>query len=174
MSRNPNSKKLASEPKPRSRQSASKERRTDESVIREIEPQEGPRTLRTGSPLAGSEVLEAIGSNGHVGRAMHDVIHTPDDEKVVHRLGPEQGATIAFRPDHALGDAGAEFAEEFGREFLMAATTGEDIGEIEDKASRDSSDGSPVLQEAGMSIDVEDLTDFAEPIEDDGPPSRRQ
>jgi hypothetical protein len=113
-----------------------------------------------------------VGSNGHVGRAMHDVLHTPDDEKVVHRLGPEQVASVAFHPDPGLADAGAEFAEEFGRDFLVAATTGEDFGEIYSAASSDSSDANPVLQEIGMSIEIEDLTDFAESI-DDAPPSRQ-
>lgn len=174
MSRNRNSKKLAEQPKSRAQGSVSKEARTDESVIRAIEPHEGPRTLRTGFPLVGSEVLEAVGSNGRIGRAMHDVIHTPDDEKVVNRLGPEQVARVAFRPDLGLGDAGAEFAEEFGREFLMAATSGEDIGEIESRTSSESSDSAPVLQEVGMSIELEDLTDFADPVDDDAPPSRKR
>jgi hypothetical protein len=152
----------------------SKDRRTEESVIRQRDAEEGPRTLRTGFPFVGSEVLDAVGSNGQAGRAMHDVIHTPDDERVVTRLGPEQVASVAFHPDHALGDAGADFAEEFGRDFLMAATTGEDFGEIYAAGSTDSSDAAPILQEVGMSIELEDLTDFAESIDDDAPPSKKR
>jgi len=127
------------------------------------------RSFPTGAPLAGSEVLEAVGSNGTVGRAMHDVLHTPDDERVVTRLGPEQEASVAFHADRALGDAGAEFAEDFGRDFLMAATTGEDIGEIE---SAESADASP-LGETFLHItdELEDLTEFAESTDDDEPPA---
>ncbi|HMI87650.1 MAG TPA: hypothetical protein VK550_26370 [Polyangiaceae bacterium] len=132
---------------------------------------EGPRTLRTGFPLVGSEVLEAMGSKETVGRAMHDVIYAPDDEKMRTRLGPEQEASVAFHPDHALGDAGADFAEEFGRDFLRAATTGEDIDEIYRASANESDGGEPLLQEMGMSIEVEDLTDYAELI-DDEPPSK--
>lgn len=171
MSRNRNQRNLAAPLKPRAHEAVSKEDSTDESVIRRLDREEAPRTLRTGFPLAGSEVLEAVGSNGTVGRAMHDVIHTPDDEKVTTRLGPEQAASVAFRPDQALGDAGAEFAAEFGRDFLMAATTGADFGEIYDAAASETSDsGEPYLQDIGMSL--EDLTEFAEPIDDDAPPSR--
>jgi len=148
-------------------EAVSHEDRTDESVIRQVSREDVPRTLRTGSTLAGSEVLEAIGSNGTVGRAMHDVLYTPDDEKMTTRLGPEQEASVAFRPDQALGDAGAEFAEEFGRDFLMAATAGEDFGEIYDEAATEPSYvGESYLQEPGMN-ELEDLTEFAEPIEDD-------
>ena len=153
----------------------SHEGRTDESVIRQVSREDAPRTLRTGSPLAGSEVLEAVGSNGTVGRAMHDVVYAPDDEKMMTRLGPEQEASVAFRPDEALGDAGAEFAAEFGRDFLMAATAGEDISEIYNATASETSDaGSAYLQEVGMN-ELEDLTEFAEPgdeeeeDEDDSP-----
>ena len=125
------------------------------------------RTVRTVARLAGSEVLEAVGSRGKVGRAMHDVLHTPDDEKVIMRLGPEQEASVAFHSDHALGDAGAEFAEDFGRDFLMAATTGEDIGEIQSAWSEDASElGEPFLHV----IDELDWTEYAEPAADDPPP----
>jgi hypothetical protein len=120
------------------------------------------KTLLIGLPMVGSEILEAIGSNGTVGRAMHDVIYTPDDEKMNIRLGPEQEAAVAFHPDLALGDAGAEFAEEFGRDFLVAATTGEDIGEIESAAGTESSEvGGPFLQEVMLDDDFEDLTEDA-------------
>jgi hypothetical protein len=125
--------------------------------------------LRTGSALTGSEVLEAVGSNGTVGRAMHDVLYSPDDEKVLTRLGPEQEASVAFNPDQELGDAGAEFAAEFGRDFLMAATAGEDFSEIySESASGSSEPGAAYLQDVGMN-ELEDLTEFAEPIEDDEP-----
>jgi len=151
----------------------SREDRTDESVVRQVNREEAPRTLRTGFPLAGSDVLEAVGSNGTVGRAMHDVLYAPDDENVTNPLGPEQEASVAFHPDEALGDAGAEFAEEFGRDFLMAATTGEDIGEIYNASSAEPSDlAGTYLQELGMS-ELEDLTEFAEPIDDDDTPSSR-
>ena len=184
MSRNRNSRDLAATSKPGTNEpvshedrteAVSHEDRTEESVVRQVSREDVPRTLRTGSPLAGSEVLEAVGSNGTVGRAMHDILYAPDDEKVVTRLGPEQAASVAFRPDEALGDAGAEFAAEFGRDFLMAATAGEDFSEIYDEAATESSEpGAPYLQEVGMN-ELEDLTEFAEPIEeeeddDDTPP----
>ena len=147
--------------------------RTDESVTRPLPQRRQGRTSRFGRPLAGSEVLEALGSNGTVGRAMHDVLHTPDDENVITRLGPEQEASIAFHPDHGLGDAGAEFAEDFGRDFLMAATSGEDIGEIEQASSTDLSEvGGTFLQEVVMGDDLEDLTESAEPVGEEVPPSK--
>ena len=105
-----------------------------------------------------------------VGRAMHDVLRTPDDENVVTRLGPEQEASVAFHTDRALGDAGAEFAEDFGRDFLMAATTGEDVGEIQSASSADASVlGEPFLY---VTDELEDLTEYAEPADDDPPPPR--
>jgi hypothetical protein len=172
MSRNRNSRKLADPLKSHAHEAVSKNARTDESAIRQVEREDAPRTLRTGFPLVGSEVLEAVDSNGTVGRAMHDVLYTPDDEKMTVRLGPEEGARVAFRPDQALGDAGAEFAEEFGRDFLLAATTGEDFGEIYSSSETDPSEvGGPFLQEEGMS-EIEDLTDFAEPLDDEEPGSR--
>jgi hypothetical protein len=85
--------------------------------------------------LVGSEVLEAIGSRGAPRRAMHDIIHAPDDEKVERHLGPEEEAHVSFRADEELGDAGSDFAEEFGRSYLVAATTGEDMSEIEEEAA---------------------------------------
>ena len=134
------------------------------------QPRRPRRTFPTGAPLAGSEILLAVGSRGTVGRAMHDVIHTPDDERVSTRLGPEQVASVAFRSDRALGDAGAEFAEDFGRDFLMAATTGEDIGEIESAAAAEASElGEPFLH---VTDELEDLTDYAQPVDDDAPPPR--
>jgi len=99
---------------------------------------------------------------------MHDVIHTPDDESMITRLGPEEGASVAFRSDRALGDAGAEFAEDFGRGFLMAATTGEDLGEIESAAAAEASElGEPFLH---VTDELDDLTDYAQPADDDAPP----
>jgi hypothetical protein len=128
------------------------------------------RTLPGIAPLAGSDVLEGIGSNGRVVRAMHDVLHTPDDEKVATRLGPEQEASVKFQSDRALGDAGAEFAEDFGRDFLTAAITGEDIGEIQNAASADASElGEPFLY---VTDELEDLTEYAEPADDETSPSR--
>ena len=176
MSRNRNSRDLAEASKPGFDEAAGREDRTeavshddrtDESVVRQVSREDAPRTLRTGSSWAGSEVLEAVGSNGTVGRAMHDILYAPDDEKVVTRLGPEQEASVAFRPDEALGDAGAEFAAEFGRDFLMAATAGEDFGEFYDDATSEASAmGEPYLQEVGMN-ELEDVTEFAEPIDED-------
>jgi hypothetical protein len=173
MSRNSNQKKLAAPVKPRAHEALSQEARTDESAIRQVDPRIGARTLRSGFPLVGSEVLEAVGANGVVGRAMHDVIHTPDDERMATRLGPEQGARVAFRPDEGLGDAGAEFAAEFGRDFVMAATTGEDFGEIYNASSTETSEaGGGFLQDMGMSIEMDDVTEFAEPVDDEEPPKR--
>lgn len=146
-------------------------RANDSTAFRSPEPNRG-RALRSAAPLAGSEVLEAVGSSGKVGRAMHDVLHAPDDEKVITRLGPEQEASVAFHADRALGDAGAEFAEDFGRDFLMAATTGEDIGEIQSASSPDASGlGEPFLH---VTDELEDLTEYAEPADDDppAPPTR--
>jgi hypothetical protein len=144
--------------------------RVDESDSQAGERKER-RTLPTGLPLVGSEVLEAIGSNGTVGRAMHDVIYTPDDEKVVTRLGPEQTASVSFHSDRELADAGAEFAEDFGRDFLMAATTGEDIGEIESASEEaDAKLGDPFLH---VTDELEDVTDFAEPTDEDVPSRKR-
>jgi hypothetical protein len=89
------------------------------------------------------------------------------------RLGPEQGARVAFRPDEGLGDAGAEFAAEFGRDFVMAATTGEDFGEIYNASSTETSEaGGGFLQDMGMSIEMDDVTEFAEPVDDEEPPKR--
>jgi hypothetical protein len=123
-----------------------------------IKPTSPRRIVPVGLPLVGSEVLEAIGSNAKVRRAMHDVIHTPDDEKMVTRLGPEQEASVAFHPDHLLGDAGAEFAEDFGRDFLLAATTGADIGELEGASTTEPSEvGGPFLQEAAVADALDDI-----------------
>ena len=82
-------------------------------------------------PLVGSEVLDVIGSAGVPKREMHDVIHSPDDGIVEHHLGPLQEASVSFRPDPEVGDAGADLAEEFGQNYLRSATTGEDMSELE-------------------------------------------
>jgi hypothetical protein len=138
----------------------------DQSVIRQVAHPTRVRSVPTGLPLVGAEVLEAVGSNGSIGRAMHDVLYTPDDEKVITRLGPEEEASVAFHSDPALGDAGAEFAETFGRDFLMAATTGEDR-EIDGASTTDPSEvGGPFLEEAFVD-ELEDLTEDAEPADDD-------
>jgi hypothetical protein len=102
---------------------------------------------------------------------MHDVLHTPDDEKVVTRLGPEQEASVEFHTDGALGDAGAEFAEDFGRDFLTAATTGEDVGEIQASSTEGSELGDHFLH---VTDELEDLTEYAELVDADPlpPPPR--
>jgi hypothetical protein len=125
MSRNKRKKKtiaLSNAPQPRRNL-----RRTDSGEQNDRPP--------SGHSLVGSEVLEAVGSKGVVRRAMHDVIHSPDDESVAYRVGPEQEPSVVFRPDHQLADAGAEMAEDLGREFLISATTGADMSEIESASS---------------------------------------
>jgi hypothetical protein len=117
----------------------------------------------TGHSLVGSEVLEAVGSKGVVRRAMHDVIHSPDDESVAYRVGPEQEPSVAFRPDHQLADAGAEMAEDLGREFLISATTGADMSELEGASSSEPTEiGLSVREEPG-----EEEPGDEEPAEDD-------
>ena len=101
---------------------------------------------------------------------MHDVLYTPDDEKMVTRLGPEQEASVEFHADRLLGDAGADFAEDFGRDFLTAVTTGEDIGEMESTSAADASEfGESFLH---VTDELED-SEYAEPG-DDVPPSGRR
>jgi hypothetical protein len=113
------------------------------------------------------EETTSVRSHGRAGRAMHDVLRTPDDEKIVTRLGPEQEASVAFDADGARGDAGAEFAEDFGRDFLTAATTGDDIGEIQSLSSGDAPElGEPFLQ---VIDELDDLTEYAEPVDEDPP-----
>ena len=133
------------------------------------------RGAPVGLPLVGAEVLEAVGSNGKVGRAMHDVIYSPDDENVITRLGPEQSAHVAFRPDHELGDAGAELAEDFGRDFLLAATTGDDISAIENPAATSVSEvGGPFIEEVVPEAMVpEDTEEEDEEDPGDAVPSSR-
>jgi hypothetical protein len=80
-------------------------------------------------------------------------------------------ARVAFRPDPALGDAGAELAGDFGRDFLIAATSGEDISEIENASTTEPSEvGEPflhIVSADGLAADgLEDLTDYAELEED--------
>jgi hypothetical protein len=81
-----------------------------------------------------------------------------------------QEASVAFHTDGALGDAGAEFAEDFGRNFLMAATTGEDIGEMQGASADGSELGEPSLH---VTDELEDLTEYAELVDDARPPATR-
>ncbi len=88
--------------------------------------------------LAGSAVLRARGSGGVPKRAMHDVVHSADDEISDRHLGPGQGAATSFRPDPEMGDAGADLADTLGRSFLDGAVTGDE--EAEDAAEEESTD----------------------------------
>jgi hypothetical protein len=51
-------------------------------------------------------------------------LHAPDDGIVELQLGAGEGATVSFHPDPALGDAGADLADDLGRFFLEGALTG--------------------------------------------------
>lgn len=86
------------------------------------------------------------------------------DESVVRRIDDLDDDAIALGSARAADDAGAELAEDFGREFLVAATTGEDIGEIESAAAEASEKEGLGLHE--VDIDVEDVSEFA--LEDEG------
>jgi hypothetical protein len=93
-------------------------------------------------------------------------ISAADDVNVEHPLGPLEEASVSLRPDLASGDAGADFADELGRSYLRAATTGEDIGEIADEDGMDASEiGGPFLE---IEIDAPDETDTDEDIDEDG------
>ena len=133
-----------------------------ESVLPASDPPEvvrrEPRSAGgAGFPLVGSEVLEALRADGRIHRAMHDVIHAPDDDIVERHLRPKEEASVSFRPDHQLADAGAELAEDFGREFLMSATSGEDMSELTSNDETDPSEmGGPFIEEQ---IDDEDDQD---------------
>jgi hypothetical protein len=119
-------------------------------------------------PMAGSEVLDVTGSEGAPRRDMHDVIRTPDDEAVARPLGPLEEANVSFRPDPAMGDAGADFADELGRSYLRAATTGEDISEIENADEMDPSEiGGPFL-EVDTNASPDDTDDDSSSIDDAG------
>ncbi len=99
-------------------------------------------------PLVGSDVLDVVGSGGVMKREMHDVIHSPDDGIAEVALGPQQGASVSFRPDPEVGDAGADFAEEFGGNYLRSATTGEDVSELENPPEGDATEiGGPFVIE---------------------------
>jgi hypothetical protein len=91
-------------------------------------------------PLVGSDVLDVVGSRGAAKREMHDVIHAPDDGIAEVALGPHEGASVSFRPDPTIGDAGADFAEEFGGNYLRSATTGEDMSELENPPEGDATE----------------------------------
>jgi hypothetical protein len=99
-----------------------------------------------GFPLVGSEVLDVIGSGGVPKREMHDIIHS--SEVGERRLGPLQAESVSFRADPEVGDAGAEFAEEFGQNYLRSATTGEDVSELENPTETSPTEiGGPFLVE---------------------------
>jgi hypothetical protein len=99
-------------------------------------------------PLGASDVLDVIGSKGVAKREMHDIIHAPDDGVSEQRLGPQEQPSVRFRPDPEVGDAGAEFAEEFGQNYLRAATSGEDLDELEHATEMDPTEvGGPFLIE---------------------------
>ena len=121
---------------------------------RTTEPARGRRAKASGEPpaatfpLVGSEVLDAIGSRGVSKRAMHDVIHAPDDGIAEYHLGPQQEASVSFRPDPAVGDAAADLAEELGQNSLRSATSGEDMSELEDRTDTDATEfGAPFVIE---------------------------
>jgi hypothetical protein len=100
-------------------------------------------------PLVGSEVLDVIGSAGVPKRGMHDVIHSPDDGIAEHHLGPLQEASVSFRPDPEVGDAGADLAEELGQNYLRSVTTGEDMSELENPTEMDPTEiGGPFVIES--------------------------
>ena len=79
---------------------------------------------------------------------MHDVIHSPDDGIAEYHLGPMQEASVSFRPDPGIGDAGADLAEELGENYLRLATSGEDMSELENPVESDPAEiGGPFLIE---------------------------
>ena len=89
------------------------------------------------------------------------------DESFVRRkedLG-DDSLESALGRERAKDDAGAELAEDFGREFLLSATTGEDIGEIESVAAETAEKEELALHEveieSSFESSLEDLTEFA-------------
>jgi hypothetical protein len=116
---------------------ATGERRPHNRCMKRKRVREPTTVPHSGFPLVGSEVLEVVGSGGVPKRDMHDIIHSPDDGIAVVRLGPQQGASVSFRPDPEIGDAGADLAEEFGENYLRSATTGEDMSELENPTEPD-------------------------------------
>jgi hypothetical protein len=112
-------------------------------------PKESPNEPPPASfPFVGSDVLDVIGSKGVPKREMHDVIHSPGDGIAEVHLGPLEGASVSFRPDPEMGDAGADFAEEFGGNYLRSATTGEDVSELENPPELDPAEiGGPFVIE---------------------------
>jgi hypothetical protein len=137
-------------------------------------PRAVPGTARDESPSAGprylgSEVLDVTGAEGVSRRAMHDVIHAPDDEIAEQPLAPGEEADISFRPDREIGDAGAELAEELGRSYLQSATSGEDISEIEAGDEADPVEvGGPFLEIDETGNPVDESGDVDVDVEEDG------
>jgi hypothetical protein len=82
------------------------------------------------------------------------------DESVVRRIDDLGADPIALGAERTSDDAGAELAEDFGREFLVAATTGEDIGEIESAAAEASEKEGLGLHEVEIDA-LEDVSEFA-------------
>jgi len=135
-----------------------KTKRTGRSIQRQAEPP----VDRSKNP--NEQVLDdATGSQGAARRNQDDVIRAADDVNVEQPLGPLEEASVSFRPDPAAGDAGADFADAFGRSYLRAATTGEDISEIVDEDEMEAS-------EIGLEIEIDapDETDTDEDIDEDG------
>src|SRR5258708_39293278 len=99
-------------------------------------------------PLAGSDVLDVIGSKGVPKREMHDIIHAPDDGIAEQPVGPQQEPSVSFHADPEVGDAGADLAEEFGRNYLQSATPGQDMSELENPSETDPTEvGGPSIIE---------------------------
>src|SRR5258706_98261 len=78
-----------------------------------------------------------IASKGVPKREMHDIIHSPDDGIAEQPVGPQQEPSVSFHADPEVGDAGADLAEEFGRNYLQSATTGQDMSELENPSETD-------------------------------------
>jgi hypothetical protein len=128
-----------------------------------------------GFPLAGSEVLDVTGPRGEQRREMHDIIHAPDDDIVERHLGPHEEASVSFHPEPDIGDAGADLAEELGRTYLEAASSGRDMSELENPDEPDPSEvGGPFLEvslEGGAHIvGDDDIALASEPISGEVPP----
>lgn len=93
------------------------------------------------------------------------------DDSVVRRIEDlgDDSLELAPRTERTSDDAGTDLAEDFGREFLLSATTGDDIGEIESAASETLEREGLALHEVeiGDSFEstLEDLTEFAIPDE---------
>lgn len=110
---------------------------------------------------------KAAPSDLHVDEPDSRHLNERTDESVVRRIEDLDDAANDS-PMAALGgertdDAGAEWAEDFGREFLVAATTGEDIGEIESAAAEASEREGLGLHEVEIDA-LEDVTEFADEV----------